>query len=107
MRPVEGITDRDEFQRGPQSGNNGSVTTTESVLSNRNIYFRYLLVFTRNNGTTNSDFILVGEQGAEVVDLGVGDSFLYTDMSPGNLWAVSNSGTQKVYWTAWGKPSWE
>jgi len=92
---------------GPQGFYNGAVKTTESQLSNAHKPFGYLLIFTRNNGTTNTDFILVGGQGTETIDLGVGDSFLFTDMIPAELWVVANSGTQAVYAIGWGKPSWE
>lgn len=59
--------------------------------------FPFLIVYTKNNGTTNSDFILVGEPGNENVDLGVGDSFLFKDTCPQDISCVSNSGTQRVF----------
>ena len=107
--PQGSVVDRqwDQVQRGPNGFTNLKVTTTESPLSPRPIRFAYLLVFTRANGTTNTDFVLVGEAGAETVDLGVGDSFLFTDISPSQVWCVANSGTQAVYGIGWGAPSGE
>jgi hypothetical protein len=81
---------------------NNNVTTTPSPITGLQRRFPVAYIWAER---TNTDFIRFGDEGGQLADLSAGDVVTLYDVAPNDVWVVSNSGTQKVYFIGHGDPN--